>query len=332
MPNRISPAAPSIQRPIYLNAKDLTPEQLRELLSHDGEILWIDIDSSDPKQHALLTDVFHFHQLAVEDTLNPRTRVKVEEYDTYVFIVLRSMRFNSERAFEADTLRVRKLCLFLGHNYLVSVHAEPSSRVLEARTRLDGDNALSGASPAHIAHLISDAIVDAYFPILDEVDDFVDTLEHCDLAQCDKTTFDQILKVRRIAFAVNRSLKPQREIFDVLAHRPNSLIPEDARLYFRDVYDHVLRITDSLESYGELMSTTTDSYVAHVSMRLNRTANTFSAIATIAIPFIVISSLYGMNFTWMPLAKEPAGFWIIIAVQAAISLVLLLILRWRNLL
>jgi Mg2+ and Co2+ transporter CorA len=124
-----------------------------------------------------------------------------------------------------------------------------------------------------------------------------------------------LLRPSGSAVRSHRGLKPQREIFDVLAHRPNSLIPEDARLYFRDVYDHVLRITDSLESYGELMSATTDSYVAHVSMRLNRAANTFSAIATIAIPFIVISSLYGMNFIWMPLTKEPAGFWIIIAVR-----------------
>jgi magnesium transporter len=191
---------------------------------------------------------------------------------------------------------------------------------------------LRDAGPARIAHLISDALVDDYFPILDEVDSFVDVVEHCDLLECDKVSFEKILQVRRLAFGARRGLRPHREVFESLAHGEHRLIPYDAKLYFRDVWDHVMRITDSLDAYHDLISNSVDAYVAQVSMRINYASRVFSAIATIALPFIIISGLYGMNVAHIPLAQRPSAFWLIVVLQAAISLVLLMILRRRGVL
>lgn len=316
----------------HLEARDLTLERVSELLA-GTKPFWIDVDSEDPAQHALLSEAFHFHPLTIEDTLNPRTRVKVERYDDYLFIVLRSMRFGEQKTLDPSALGVRRLCLFLGHNYLVCVHAGPSASVSEAEEKLREDDTLQQiAGPDRIAYLISDSIVDAYFPILDEVDRFADMLEHRDLSEIDERAFSQIVQVRRLAAAALRGLRPHREIFDTLAHRESPFISRDTQLYFRDIYDHALRTTDSFESYRELITNMTDSYLAQLSIRVNNSIKVFSAIATIVVPFLVISGLYGMNFEHMPLTANPAGFGIVLAVQVLISLALIAILRWRHLL
>jgi magnesium transporter len=316
-----------------LKAADCAAAELKSLVADPAQSFWLDIDSAEPAQHALLAEVFAFHPLAIEDTLNPHTRVKIEEYEGYLFIVLRAMRFDSERPLDSHELRVKKLCLFLGPNYLVSVHAGPSSSLARAEALLDRDGAiLAQGDPARIAHVIADAVIDAYFPVIDRVDEFVDRFERSGLHELDRAAFEEVLRVRRLAFAARRSLSPQQEILDALAHKPHRLVPQDAQFYFRDVYDHALRITDSLDAYHEIIANTTDNYIAQLSMRLNYATSIFSAIATVAIPFLIISGLWGMNFTREPLVNNPYGFWIAIGIQIAISVVLLAILRLRRLL
>ncbi len=315
------------------HASNVRPDEIRRLLDLKADPFWLDIDSAVPEQHGLLADVFGFHSLAIEDTLNPRTRVKLEEYDGYLFVVLRAMRFDPEKPFDGRELGVKKLCLFIGPNYLVSVHAGVSSSVNLAMAQFEREPELiEQGGPARLAHLVCDAVVDEYFPILDRVDAGVDRLEHGDMDQLDHRTFDEILKIRRLAFAARRSILPQRTIFDALAHRSTALISGDARLYFRDVFDHAQRIIDSLDAYRELIANTTDSYLARSSMRMDYATKVFSAIATLVLPFFVISEFYGMNVRGLPLSSAPGAFWIIVAVEVAISGLLLLILRKRRLL
>lgn len=313
-----------------LDARAVSAEQLRALRER-GERFWLDIDSEDHGQHDFLAHVFGFHALAIEDTLNRRTRVKVEEYDGYLFIVLRAMHIDHEAPPESRALDVSKMCLFLGPTYLVSVHAGPSSIIDEAARRLQR-KAPSGDDPGMVAHAISDVTIDAYFPILDRVDEFVDRLEHTNLADVDRATFREIMRVRRLAFAAHRSLRPQQAIFDALAHEPRALLSRDAQLYFRDVFDHAERIAESLDAYREIMGTTTDSYVAQLSTRLDYATTIFAAIATVAMPFVIVSGLFSMNVARAPLSNNPNGFWILLGVQVAVSLALLVTLRWRRLL
>ena len=124
-------------RRTVLHASDVGPDEIRTLLDQKTEPFWLDIDSAVPEHIALLADVFGFHPLAIEDALNPRTRVKLEEYDGYLFVVLRAMRFDSEKPFDGRELAVKKLCLFIGSNYLVSVHAGASSSLGVALARFE---------------------------------------------------------------------------------------------------------------------------------------------------------------------------------------------------
>lgn len=313
-----------------IRAAETTPEALRSALER-GEHFWLDVDSRESAQHALLGTVFHFHPLAIEDTLNHRTRVKVEAYEGYIFVVLRAMSIDGTDALNERSLDVSKLCIFLGERYVVSVHAGPSPIVDTATERMRHSGVLAADDAGRVAHAICDVTIDDYFPILDRVDTFVDRLERTDLADLDRSDFREILGVRRLAFTTRRSLMPQRAIFDELAHRPPPLLSRDAQLYFRDVYDHTERVAESLEAYHELMGTTTDAYVAQLSTRLDYATTVFSAFATIALPFVVISGLYGMNIRGLPFSYVSGAFWIILALQIAISLTLYGLLRRRHL-
>jgi magnesium transporter len=182
-----------------------------------------------------------------------------------------------------------------------------------------------------VMHAIMDSAIDAYFPLLDQIDAFVDGLEERVFASFDRTALQDIFEVKRLVLKLRRHLSPQREVFAVLSNRPTPLLAPEAQVYFRDIYDHNLRINDSLETYRELLSSTLDSYLTQVSNRLGEITKGLSIVATISIPFVVVSGMWGMNFAHIPLAQDPHAFWWMLALQLAIAALLLIILRLRKL-
>jgi magnesium transporter len=131
--------------------------------------------------------------------------------------------------------------------------------------------------------------------------------------------------------SLRRYLAPQREIFNVLTNRPSPLLPPESQLYFRDVYDHVLRINDSLDTFRELLSSTLDSYLTQVSNRLGSITKGLSVIATLSVPFVVISGMWGMNFERIPLHGNAHGFLLMVVIQLALGILLVALLRWKKL-
>jgi magnesium transporter len=310
--------------------QDLTPRELLETKGQPGT-LWVDIDNTNRHQIALLEKVFDFHPLAIEDTLNPNSRVKLEEYPGYLFLIVRGVRFHEETDDPYD-LETFNLCFFLGPDYLVTVHGEHSHACLAMADRVSTNPDALARGPGRLMHAIVDASIDAYFPIVDQIDDFVDGLEARIFQEFDDSALRDIFSVKRLVLSLRRHLAPQREIFNVLTNRPTPLLAPEAQLYYRDVYDHVLRINDSLDTFRELLGSTMDSYLTQVSNRLGHATKGLSAVATITIPFVVISGMWGMNFARIPLAQHPYGFWILLGGQLAIGLVLLVVLRLLRLL
>ena len=310
--------------------QDLPPRELVEA-KRGGGTLWVDIDSTNRHQIALLEKVFDFHPLAIEDTLNPNSRVKLEEYPGYIFLIVRGVRFLAETDDPYD-LETFNLCCFLGPNYLVTVHGEHAAAVKAMAERVTTAPDALARGPARLMHGIVDASVDAFFPIVDQIDEFVDGLEERIFQRFDESALRDIFSVKRLVLSLRRHLAPQREIFNSLTNRPTPLLAPEVQLYYRDVYDHMLRINDSLETFRELLSSTMDSYLTQVSNRLGHATKGLSAIATITIPFVVISGMWGMNFARIPLADHPMGFWILLGGQLAIGLLLLLALRLLRLL
>jgi magnesium transporter len=197
---------------------------------------------------------------------------------------------------------------------------------------LDRSPDLLERGPERLMHAVMDSSIDAYFPILDQLDEFIDGLEERVFAAFDQAALRDIFSVKRLTLTLRRHLTPQREVFNTLTNRPSRFLSPDVQVYFRDVYDHVLRINDSLDTYRELLGNTMDSYLSQVSNRLGQTTKGLTVAATLSVPFVMVSGMWGMNFDNIPLAHHPHGFAIMMAIQFALGLGLVAVLRWRRLL
>lgn len=309
---------------------DCHPRDLAALMETKGS-LWVDIDSTNRTQHALLEKLFHFHPLAIEDTLNPNSRVKLEEYPGYLFIVIRgvALRHQTEDPYDLET---NDLYAFLGPNFLVTVHAGPFPAITEAASQLRRSPDFMSRGVERVLHLVLDETIDGFFPILNQIDDFLDTIEERVFVDFDETALRDIFNVKRLVLSLRRYLMPSREVMNILTNRPTALLTAETQVYFRDIYDHVLRINDSLDTYRELLSSTMDSYLTQVSNRLGTATKALSVVATMSLPFVVVSGMWGMNLQDIPLAQWPHGFWFMVVIQLMLGLVLLGFLRRKRLL
>lgn len=303
-------------------ARDLPPARLAEAVREGGQ-LWVDIDTNDPPQHALLEKVFHYHHLAIEDTLSPRTRVKLEEYPDHLFLVVRGIAFDRSTPDPYD-IETANLYCFLGGNALVTVHAVPSPAVTEMRDRLSRSPELLQRGVEMVLHGVVDHTVDAYLPLVDQVDDLVDELEERIFDKFDETAIHEIFQVKRLVVQVRRHLGPLREVLNILTNRPQTCIDPASQVYFRDVYDHTIRIVESVEATRDLLTSVLDAYLSQSSNRLNKSMKSLSAVATIALPLVVIGGMFGMNFVNIPLSHHPYGFFIAVGTMALLALVM----RW----
>lgn len=309
----------------------LSVDEVRAAVESGKGTLWVDIDMRNPTAVALLSDVFHFHPLAIEDSLYPQSRVKIEEYSGFLILIVRTIAFLDQTDDPYDIETVNLTC-FLGKNYLVTVHGGQTTPVDATRELLGRKPELAEAGPARLMHAVVDEAVNAYFPILDQLDTFVDGLEERVFGSFDQTALREIFSVKRLVLTLRRHLAPERDVFSVLTNRPSTLLTVDTQIYFRDIFDHILRINDALETYRELLSNTLDSYLTQVSNRLGTITKALSVVATISVPFVVVSGMWGMNFDRIPLSHTSHGFWTMLVVQLGLGALLLVFLRWRKLL
>lgn len=309
--------------------RDLSVRDIAHAVREGNGTLWVDIDSTSRQQFALLEKVFNFHPLPIEDVLNPVSRPKVEQYDGYLFMIVRVVRFCDETQDPYD-LETDNLYFFLGPTYLVTVHAGPSPNVDSVADIALRTPDVVARGPARLAHQLMDNAVDAFFPILDRIDDFLDSIEERVFAKFDEEALRDIFAVKRMVLSLRRYLAPQRETFNTLSNRPSPLLPPDVQIYFRDIYDHMLRINDSLDTYRDLLSSTMESYLSQVSNRLNVVTKGLSLVATLSVPFVVVSGMWGMNFTRIPLSNHRYGFEIMLAAQLILGVGLIWLFRNRK--
>jgi len=328
------PVADALPRTIYrapdgTDVLDCHPREVAQLLAEGGP-LWVDIDSTVRSQHALLEKVFRFHPLAIEDTLNPNSRVKIEEYADFLFIIIRGVAL-AEQTEDPYDLETKDLYCFLGPRFLVTVHsgAMPSVDRVQDVIRRSPELLTRGVERA--LHALLDDTVDSFFPILNKLDGFIEGLEERVFTTFDEDVLRDIFTVKQLVLSLRRYLQPSREVMNVLTNRPSTLLTPDVQIYFRDIYDHVLRINDALDTYRELLSSTMDAYLTQVSNRLATSTKGLSLVATMSLPFVVVSGMWGMNFQKIPLQNWPHGFWLLLVIQLGLGGALLYFLRRRRL-
>src|SRR5438874_5090423 len=227
--------------------QNLSRDEIARALTSGVGTLWVDVDTRDKAQEAILGETFHFHPLAVEEAVNPQSRVKLEEFDQYVLLIVRTVAFRetTDDPYDLDTVNIS---FFLGKNYLVTVHGADTNPVESTRELLKRKPELATHGPAKLMHAIVDQAVDAYFPIIDKLDEFMDSLEEKIYGTFDQGALREVFAVKRLVLTLRRHLAPERDALSVLTNRPSALLTSDSQIYFPDIHDHVFRLYASLET------------------------------------------------------------------------------------
>ncbi len=308
-------------------AQEIEANTLTAALSSDVKAIWVDMTGPTAEDIQMMRSVFQFHPLAIEDTQNQRQRPKIEEYPGNLFAILNAVKL------EGDAVIFRELDVFIGHNFMVTVHAEPEPLVEEVRKRISRVNATPLMSPGYLLYLMMDTVVDCYFPVLDTLGEEIDAMEETILDKPQREALNRLFTLKRTLGEVWRVLGQQRDMFNVLYHRDLDFIDHQAlEYYLRDVYDHLLRSTDVVNTYRDVLTSMIELYVSSVSNRLNEVVTRLTIVTVITGPLAVITGFYGMNFekTWPPFS-EPWGMPFVIVLMLVVmggSLLTFKLLRW----
>lgn len=305
-------------------------EMLRLYKSNEGK-LWIDVEKQTMPAWTDFAHQLGLHPLAIEDTLSPESRIKIEEYDSYLFAVVRDANFNSKTPDPYD-FETCNLYLFIGHTFLVTVHAQHSAPIDGLAERIHTAPEIMSRGIDYLAYAVLDTLVDSYFPMLDKIDEFIDELETQIFEQTQSNeTLENVFALKRTLLALRKHQAPLREIMATLANRPTTYLAPSTQIYMRDVYDHVVRQVESIETYRDLLSGALEIHFSVVSNRLNEVMKALTIAGTFLLPATWVASIYGMNFEWMPWLHSRYGFWISLAMMLGSSLVLwgwLKLKRW----
>lgn len=303
---------------------------IRQALADPQGLLWLDLESPSPEEANVVSDVFAFHPLTIEDCLNPRLDPpKIDDYGRYLFVVVHGV----EEYVRGRELEPVELDLYLGANYVVSCHLAPVAAVARLLERCQQAGPVLDHDADFLLHILLDDLVDDMLPVVDELDETVDRLEEQVLADPQRATLQEILLVRRNTMRLRRFTSGEQEIANRLSRGEfPALVREEAYVYFRDVYDHLLRIDHLVDSVRELADGALSTYLSVVSNRLNEVMKVLTAAAAVFLPLALIPALYGMNFsrnTWPPW-DEAWGFGLVVGMMLALAGTLTLLFRRRG--
>jgi magnesium transporter len=316
----------AVVRPSGALEEGLGPQELRAALESPGSRVWLDLEGARPEEIAAVGECFGFHPLAIEDAQNPDTRPTIEEYDDFLFVVTRGVNHNPGAA----ALDLVPLFVFLTDRSIVTVHGRAMRSIDGARERLRKHPEVLGDGPDRLLHLLLDQIVDHYFPLVEALEDRVEKLETEVFARRPRRgLLERVFSARKEILVMRRSLGPLREVVANLMGGVPHVRP-DLRLFFRDVYDHILRILDELETNRDIMSGLLESHLSQVNNRLGEVMKTLTALATIGLPFTIVSGWFGMNFDVLPWTKHWWGALGATGVMITISASLFLFFRGRK--
>jgi magnesium transporter len=263
----------------------------------EGSLRWIDLTGQDEAQLELLRQRFDFHPLAIEDCAHLDQRPKLEEYQDCVFIVTQGFTCPGEHVRE---LQLHELHTFLGDGYLVTVHLDPMRAVDDVWRRAVADAPLVRQGPAFLYYLIADGIVDANFPIIDKIADELEHTEDAILENPRRKDLGRIFELKHHLVTMRRVLSPQRDVLSTLAKRGYPRVGERTSLYFRDVYDHLARINESIEANRDLLGNALDAYLSSVSNRTNEIMKYLTIMSAVFLPLTFIVGFFGQNFDDLP--------------------------------
>lgn len=307
-------------------------EQLPELLADPSNVIWVDL-RGDTRERAersktVLLDIFHFHPLTVEDCMETRNQPKVEGFNDYLYFIVHGIRSGETNP---SNFATRELDGFLGKNFVVTYHVERFLSIKEVKKTLRTNTFPCTRGASYLLHQILDHIVDMYLPVIDEFDVSLNKLEDDIFAMraSGNRVLEKIMILRRSVARLHRISARQMEVLYRLAHGEFPQIPTEILPFYRDVHDHLQRVSDLSEGYRDLINSMFDIHFSVIATRTNDVMKTLAVVSAIILPLSLIAGIYGMNFENMPELHSPHGYYLTIAAMALITFALILYF-WRK--
>jgi magnesium transporter len=294
-----------------------------------GSRVWVWVDLTEPTadEARILSDVFHFHELAVEDALAEIHFPKVESYGDYLYVILHGIDFKARE----HVFRTQEVDFFLGEQYLVTFHSALSRSIGRIADICGRSQHVLGEGPAALFHRIVDSLVDNYRPEVDKLNDRLDGLEKEVFQRPSPTLVKRILDFKKDVASLRRVVLPQRDVAGRLARREFPQIGEGVSYRLRDVHDHLVRLTDEALYFQDRITSLLEANLSTVSNQLNNVMKVLTVIATIFMPLTVLTSMWGMNIELPVLPGGPhAQFWGVVLLMLAISGVMLWAFKRRG--
>jgi len=314
--------------------KNIPPEEFPKLIRNRRGVLWVDFTSETPENCLPILTGFGFHPLAINDALQETHVPKLDDWDTYLYIVFNYMNL-AENSNDWDT-EVDELDIFLGQNYIVTHHDHPISAIDETWASCDRDARILQDGADHILYKITDKLVAGYMPIVEKIDEALDQIEDQVFDRPSPRTLEKLFALKRVLLAMRRILLPQREVMNKLARDDYRVIDPKDRIFFRDIYDHLVRLHDLNESLRDLVGGALDTYLSVVNNRMNEIMKTLTTITTLFMPMTFVTAVFGMNF-FLPKPEDAVWelmqrplFYITIVILAATPAVMYLWMRRRT--
>jgi magnesium transporter len=305
---------------------DLDPEKIDAFIADPSNLLWLDIDTAAHPDLSLLEREFGFHELAIEDALRQHERSKVVEYDGYYFLVFHAIRPDAD----PDDLRFSQVSIFVSTNYLVTVHYGMLTQIEESAERWKRNIEKINRSAGTLLYSILDAIVDDYLPVIDRVSDAVEEIEASVFERFRQEALEEIFKLKRSLLQMRRVVSPERDSINVLLRRESPIFGADSFPYFQDIYDHLVRVTDAIDIYRDLLASAVDAYLSMSSNRLNEVMKTLTSVSIPLMTGALLAGIWGMNFEHMPELKWRLGYPMALAIITAVCFAISYYFRRRK--
>ncbi len=280
---------------------------------------WIDASIEDLES---LQPLFHLHELAVEDCLNEEEqRPKLEVYDHHYFIVINSIRYDNEEIF------LRALNIFLGKHFIITVTRQKINEIRAVKPVLWEEQV---TTPDRFLYHLIDLVVDNYFIVADRIESKIEILEEAILMQTKKSHLSEIIGLRSEILWLKKVLGPQRELIATLNKKELKLINEQLQKYFSDIYENTVKISETFETFRDLVGNLREAYQSSIASRANEIMRVFTAMTTIFMPLTVITGIYGMNFDFMPELSMRFGYFIILGVMICVGISMFVLFRKKD--
>lgn len=288
-------------------------DEIRRAFGSKANTVWVDVDSPSKSEIEEIAAAFSLHKLTVSDILRQRQRPKIESFEEYAFMVL--------RAFPSGKLdKSVQLNLLLFPNCIFTISFDPVTSQDDFYEKVKSNPYPLSLGPDYILYAVADGVVEGYFPFANDITDRLDALEDEVFSSPDEAILSQVFETKKQLFAFRKEVMPMRDMANSLARLEVKFVRSRNAPYFRDVYDHLVRLLDGVELSRDLVSNIMDAYLSSVSNGLNKSMKRIAAISLILMPPTLIASIFGMNFRVMPETEWEFGFYLIITIMLCLML------------